>query len=350
MSLPDSDTESTVSSQTRPTTATTPKTHHQLFPFAYPPSKSTSCIRFTSRLLVQIQQLISSSRALPILEIYRPSSFSKSIPGCPNKLHGQDLYVVQSDSYQKSPATSLTSNNKNNADNPVVGVIYTNYNHPCSNTSAGATTSSSSTDTKSQQPSSSSSSLATTPSSINNAIHLPQFQITFLASRTARGGYIFQLLPTSSPSTSTSSTSTRLTLELAKKKPKRKPPPRSPDTDRSSASNSPDGDEDKNKNNGNKAPSDHKAPEEPASFLLGIRGSVDPTTTPESTPPRSRPWLAGVSHKGIKVLLGGEQQEQQRHRLLAEVGADSSAGAGTDVLYTIVLMLGVYAGRMEGWF
>ncbi|OJK03986.1 hypothetical protein ASPACDRAFT_112218 [Aspergillus aculeatus ATCC 16872] len=349
MSATDSDTESTVSSQSRPTTAKTAKSQsQQVFPFAHPPPKSTSCFRFTSRLLLQIQQLLSASRALPILEIYRPSSLGKSIPGCPSKVHSQDLYIVQSDAYQNLPASCSQSPS---TDSPVVGVIYTNYCSSSKTTSA-ATSSSSSTDNKpATSPSSSSSTSPTTKSPPNNsnnnhAIYLPQLQLTLLASRTSRGGYIFQFLPSSSSSSPT--TPQKLTLELAKRKPKHKnPPPRSSATTRthrSSASTTPDDDDEED----NLEPKNH----DPASFLLGIRGTTStPSTSPvdpnsgDSTRRSPRPWLAGLSHKGIK-LPRGEQEDQLRRRVLAAVGVGEER---VDVLYTITLLVGIYAARMEGW-
>ncbi|RAH64157.1 uncharacterized protein BO66DRAFT_396428 [Aspergillus aculeatinus CBS 121060] len=357
MSVTDSDTDSTVSSQSsRPTTAKTKSPSQQVFPFAHPPPKSTSCFRFTSRLLLQIQQLLSASRALPILEIYRPSSLGKSIPGCPSKLHSQDLYVVQSDAYQNLPASCSQSPS---TDSPVVGVIYTNYCSSSKTTSA-ATSSSSSTDHKPASSSSSSSTSPTTKSppnnnnsnnnNNNNAIYLPQLQLTLLASRTSRGGYIFQVLPSSSSSPNPPQ---KLTLELAKKKPKHKtPPPRSSAatrTHRSSASTTPDDDDNDDEECDNVEPKNH----DPASFLLGIRGSttsttsagpVDPNPGDQRRSPR-RPWLAGLSHKGIKVLRG-EQQDQLRRRVLAAVGVGEER---VDVLYTITLLVGIYAARMEGW-
>ncbi|PYI28939.1 hypothetical protein BP00DRAFT_427954 [Aspergillus indologenus CBS 114.80] len=348
MSVTDSDTESTISSQSRPTTATTPKSQpQQVFSFAHPPPKSTSCFRFTSRLLLQIQQLLSASRALPILEIYRPSSLGKSIPGCPSKVHSQDLYVVQSDAYQNLPSSCSQDTS---TDSPVVGVIYTNYSGSGSSSSkttsaatSSSSSSSSSTDHKSpSSPSSSTSPTTKSPPTNNNnknAIYLPQLQITLLASRTSRGGYIFQLLPPSS-----SSPTQKLTLELAKKKPKHKPPPRSSattTTHRSSASTTPDDDE----------VHENHEPHEPASFLLGIRSPstspVDPTSgdVSHATQRSPRPWLAGLSHKGIKVLRG-EPQDQLRRRVLAAVGV---AADRADVLYTMTLLVGIYAARMEGW-
>ncbi|KAL4957070.1 hypothetical protein BDW69DRAFT_157117 [Aspergillus filifer] len=110
-------------STSQPTTTTTPpepQIPHQAFPLALPPPKSTStkCIRLSPRLLLQVQQLqISSSsrsrttRAIPILELYQPPTFGKTIavPGrdgggngignaC-RKVHGRDLYLTQSEEF-----------------------------------------------------------------------------------------------------------------------------------------------------------------------------------------------------------------------------------------------------------
>ncbi|KAL4959510.1 uncharacterized protein BDV14DRAFT_9435 [Aspergillus stella-maris] len=85
----------------------------QTFPLALPPPKSTSNkrIRLSPRLLLQIQQLQTSSRsratrAIPILELYQPGTFGKtiSVPGreggntC-RKVHGRDLYLTQSEEF-----------------------------------------------------------------------------------------------------------------------------------------------------------------------------------------------------------------------------------------------------------
>ncbi|KAL4937039.1 hypothetical protein BDV06DRAFT_216182 [Aspergillus oleicola] len=96
----------------------------QTFPLATPPPKSTSnkCIRLSPRLLLQIQQLQTSTRsratrAIPILELYQPPTFGKTIAlppgsastdggengrGCGNatrKVHGKDLYLTQSEDF-----------------------------------------------------------------------------------------------------------------------------------------------------------------------------------------------------------------------------------------------------------
>ncbi|KAL2818048.1 hypothetical protein BJX63DRAFT_429378 [Aspergillus granulosus] len=81
----------------------------QTFPLAHPPPKSKSksqrqCLRLSSRLLLQIQQLHYSStslqaapRAIPILELYQPSTFGKSVGT--RKAHSRDMYLVQSEPF-----------------------------------------------------------------------------------------------------------------------------------------------------------------------------------------------------------------------------------------------------------
>lgn len=87
--------------------------HGQTFPFAHPPPKNSSkakksrqYLRLSTRRLLQIQQLQQTSstpRVTPILELYRPSSFGKSIPlhneNKSRKVHGRDLYLTQSEPY-----------------------------------------------------------------------------------------------------------------------------------------------------------------------------------------------------------------------------------------------------------
>ncbi|OJI97967.1 hypothetical protein ASPVEDRAFT_440039 [Aspergillus versicolor CBS 583.65] len=87
--------------------------HGETFPFAHPPPKNSSkakksrqYLRLSTRRLLQIQQLQQTSstpRVTPILELYRPSSFGKSIPlhneNKSRKVHGRDLYLTQSEPY-----------------------------------------------------------------------------------------------------------------------------------------------------------------------------------------------------------------------------------------------------------
>ncbi|KAL4914567.1 hypothetical protein BDW62DRAFT_219972 [Aspergillus aurantiobrunneus] len=88
------------------------------FPLAHPPPKATTksrqCIRLSSRLLLQIQQLHSPSatRAIPVLELYRPSTFGKSIArrNGSRKIHGRDLYLTQSERFAHLGSTAQTRN------------------------------------------------------------------------------------------------------------------------------------------------------------------------------------------------------------------------------------------------
>ncbi|PWY93438.1 hypothetical protein BO94DRAFT_543657 [Aspergillus sclerotioniger CBS 115572] len=85
------------------------KTPKQTFPLAHPPPKFTPRLRFLPRLLLQIQQLSSTShRVLPILDIYQPPIQGKSLPKCPRKLHARDIYILQSDAYTNLPASTPT--------------------------------------------------------------------------------------------------------------------------------------------------------------------------------------------------------------------------------------------------
>ncbi|PWY85955.1 hypothetical protein BO70DRAFT_428041 [Aspergillus heteromorphus CBS 117.55] len=89
-------------------------------------------MRLTPRLLLQIQQLSSSNRALPILEIYQPPTLGKHLPHCPRKLHSRDLYVLQSDAYTNLPSAGTASHQEGgkkqdpSSSVAVAGVIYTN--------------------------------------------------------------------------------------------------------------------------------------------------------------------------------------------------------------------------------
>ncbi|KAL4803070.1 hypothetical protein BDV18DRAFT_146199 [Aspergillus unguis] len=84
------------------------QTNTQIFPLAHPPPKkgtqqkrSRPRLRLSSRLLLQIQQS-SSSRAIPILELFQPSTFGKSIvsnDGTARKVHSRDLYLTQSEMF-----------------------------------------------------------------------------------------------------------------------------------------------------------------------------------------------------------------------------------------------------------
>ncbi|KAK5709701.1 hypothetical protein LTS12_028057, partial [Elasticomyces elasticus] len=101
-------------------TSKTNKTQ-QTFPLAFPPPvKSPQCLRrLTPNLRLQIQQLSSKHRHIPVLEVWQPSIFnsrvSKNIP----KLGSRDVYVSQCEGFlhlgkdgDNSAATATTKNQK----------------------------------------------------------------------------------------------------------------------------------------------------------------------------------------------------------------------------------------------
>ncbi|KAL4893827.1 hypothetical protein BDV59DRAFT_201586 [Aspergillus ambiguus] len=76
----------------------------QIFPLAHPPPKTTQCLRFTPRLVLQIQQLApSTGRPVPVLEVLRPSRLAKCVDvgGAASrvKLSARGLYIAQSEPY-----------------------------------------------------------------------------------------------------------------------------------------------------------------------------------------------------------------------------------------------------------
>ncbi|KAE8149002.1 hypothetical protein BDV25DRAFT_141216 [Aspergillus avenaceus] len=113
-----SDTESTQSNSTQ---STTTKPASQTFPLAYPPPQKNG-LRLSSRLILQIQQLNSTQqRALPILDIYQPSIWGKSV-GKRRKLTNRDIYIAQTESYAHLPGDDAKTPNTNAH---VVGAVYT---------------------------------------------------------------------------------------------------------------------------------------------------------------------------------------------------------------------------------
>ncbi|BCR83253.1 uncharacterized protein ACHE_10655A [Aspergillus chevalieri] len=92
--------------------STTTSTHHQrpqgrtkqTFPIAYPPpQKAPTCLRrFTPNLLLQIQQLSTTSnkrRHIPILEVWQPSMFNTRVAKKVPKLGAGDVYVTQCEGF-----------------------------------------------------------------------------------------------------------------------------------------------------------------------------------------------------------------------------------------------------------
>ncbi|KAF5857058.1 hypothetical protein ETB97_006302 [Aspergillus alliaceus] len=115
-----SDTDSTQSTTTTTTPPATPTqfksiTQIQTFPLAHPPPPKHT-LRLTSHLSLQIQQLTPTSRRpTPILEVYQPSCFGKTLAGGPRKLTARDMYIVQSEEYTHLPGQSAGT---------IVGAIY----------------------------------------------------------------------------------------------------------------------------------------------------------------------------------------------------------------------------------
>ncbi|KAE8351139.1 hypothetical protein BDV28DRAFT_25125 [Aspergillus coremiiformis] len=91
----------------------------QNFTLAHPPpSKRT--LRLAPHLSLQIQQLNVARRPIPILEIYQPSCFGKTLAGGPRKLGSRDMYLVQSEGF----TTHLADRNGTGGYGAVVGAIY----------------------------------------------------------------------------------------------------------------------------------------------------------------------------------------------------------------------------------
>ncbi|GKZ32839.1 hypothetical protein AbraIFM66950_002479 [Aspergillus brasiliensis] len=356
MSIQDSDGESSISSQP----SSKPPKH--TFPLAHPPPKSSPCLRLTPRLLLQVQQLSTTTtkpirqRVLPILEIYQPPRLGKSLPKCPRKLHGRDLYILQSDAYT-SDITQPSSSSSSSTNYPIAaGVIYnnTNTNTKKSTQSQGNTTTPEGTE-------------STTTTSSNDEIYLPSTQQTWSATRTSRNGYRFILRQpkTSSPGEAT----TTVVVEWRRKTKPTAPGaggaglprrPRTASASASAASGSTDSDQHTlntntstfstttENNNGNPCEEDNdpsiSADANPR-FVLCVSaiGAGATTTTAGAADQRviRRSGLAGLEKKGVKV--GGWDAKQVR--FLEEVGL----GVGEEVV-TLILTLGVYVGWGEGWF
>ncbi|OJJ71101.1 hypothetical protein ASPBRDRAFT_30846 [Aspergillus brasiliensis CBS 101740] len=354
MSIQDSDGESSISSQPRS------KTPKHTFPLAHPPPKSSPCLRLTPRLLLQVQQLSTTTskpirqRVLPILEIYQPPRLGKSLPKCPRKLHSRDLYILQSDAYTSDitqPSSSSSSTNY-----PIAaGVIYnnTNTNTKKSTQQQGNTSTNPPEGTES-----------TTTTSSNDEIYLPTTQQTWSATRTSRNGYRFILRQPK-----TSSHGETVVVEWRRKTKPTAPGagaggvprrPRTASASASAASGSTDSDQNTlntntstfstttENNNGNPCEEDNdptiSADANPRFVLCVSAIGAGATTTNAGAADQRvirRSGLAGLEKKGVKV--GGWDAKQVR--FLEEVGL----GVGEEVV-TLILTLGVYVGWGEGWF
>ncbi|OJI81214.1 hypothetical protein ASPTUDRAFT_193120 [Aspergillus tubingensis CBS 134.48] len=322
MSTQDSDAESSISSQTRT------KTPKHTFPLAPPPPKSTPCLRLSPRLLLQIQQLSITSnrhRALPILEIYQPPRQGKSLPNCPRKIHGRDLYILQSDAYNditSTPKTSSSSEPTSNTYPVAAGVIYNNHNpNPKKPTTPTPTTQGPTTTTEEDE------------------IYLPTTHQTYTATRTPRGNYRFILREKKTPSGET------VIIEWRRKTQSQTRPRTasgsavsgSTDSDTVTTTNgNPCEEEDSTTSN-----SDANANANPR-FVLCV-SAIGGERAAGADQRVRRSGLAGLEKKGLRV--GGWDAKQVR--FLEEVGI--LAPGGEEEVITLVLTLGVYVAWMEGW-
>ncbi|PYI03697.1 hypothetical protein BO78DRAFT_399553 [Aspergillus sclerotiicarbonarius CBS 121057] len=322
MSSQDSDSESSASSQTRSS-----KTPYQTFPLAHPPPKFTPRLRFLPRLLLQIQQLSSTShRVLPILDIYQPPIQGKHLPNCPRKLHARDIYVLQSDAYTNLPAPrpgTRAGSEEGNA-NPK------SENYP---TTAGVIyfSSSSSSSCKRQQSQNqtgeNASASASTSAGEADEIFFPSTQQSWIVNKTPKG---YKFTSVAKDGTGTKSTSTT-TLEWRK----RCPGGRRPVSASGSGSTDSEATSTTNNENGKACEGEEKQKEDeknPRFVLSGVSGGADRVR---------RSGLAGLEKKGLRI---GGWEARQRRFLEEELGL----GTGEEV-YTVILTLGVYVGRAEGW-
>ncbi|GES62361.1 hypothetical protein AFLA70_141g002511 [Aspergillus terreus] len=84
----------------------------QIFPLAHPPPKPPQRLRLTPRLVLQIQQLASSTgRAVPVLEVLRPSRLGRTLAvgagagAARVKLSSRGLYIAQSEPFLHLPGS-----------------------------------------------------------------------------------------------------------------------------------------------------------------------------------------------------------------------------------------------------
>ncbi|KAL4928907.1 uncharacterized protein BDV17DRAFT_291232 [Aspergillus undulatus] len=330
-------------------------TSAQTFPLAHPPPGSTThktqCLRFSTRLCLQIQQLQSSSRsgatrAIPILELYQPSTFGKSVV-LPNsngetrtrKVHGRDLYLTQSEEFahlrKRSKKVGFTGNGVSNT-KPRSG----------SGVSASATSGSGSGDESEWRakfrPRRKSKNAAPTPTSNDSVdkeeeeaeddvvaiIHtcpkprakdkdsstpdaelfFPLSGRTFNATSPSPGTYQFQ-------AQSTSNSDARVVFTWEKRPPSRS----SPSTEKDSGDR----------------------------FVLGVSLDSSETTTSSNM---KRPWLAQLTRRGVHVC-GLEGWADCRALIDQGNGSPQGGGGGGQGagLYTLILSMAVWVARGEEW-
>ncbi|BCS01089.1 uncharacterized protein AKAW2_51430A [Aspergillus luchuensis] len=328
MSIQDSDAESSISSQTRT------KTPKHTFPLAHPPPKSTPCLRLSPRLLLQIQQLSITSnrhRALPILEIYQPPRQGKSLSNCPRKIHGRDLYILQSDAYTditSTPKPSSSSEPPSSTYPIAAGVIYNNHN---TNPKKSTTTTTPPTTT------------TTTTPEPEDEIYLPTTHQTYSATRTPRGNYRFILREKKTPSGET------VIIEWRRKTQSQTRPRTasgsavsgSTDSDTVTTTGNPCEEEGDSTTSSSDANANANANANPR-FVLCV-SAIGGERAAGADQRVRRSGLAGLEKMGLRV--GGWDAKQVR--FLEEVGI--LGAGGEEEVVTLVLTLGVYVAWMEGW-
>lgn len=104
-----------------------------MFPLAFPPPvKSPQCLRrLTPNLRLQIQQLSSKHRHIPVLEVWQPSIFNSRVGKHIPKLGSKDVYVSQCEGFLHlgkdggdSGANGTTKNPKKDGDvNPERSIV-----------------------------------------------------------------------------------------------------------------------------------------------------------------------------------------------------------------------------------
>ncbi|RDW81564.1 uncharacterized protein DSM5745_05121 [Aspergillus mulundensis] len=314
----------------------------QLFALAHPPPKSSKAsksksprLRLSSRLLLQIQQSSPGrSRAIPILELYQPSTFGKTIstPGAENghgshKVHGRDLYLTMSEMY-----THL----KRERDGPV------KVTKPRSGSGGSTSTTGASSFRKSKSSAGGDSSAdegtgeckAIRPRSSHNngerekeseqddvvaVIHTspsPPPKPATTAPAPADAALFFPLTNQTWTATAHGSGHYRFVCETSAIifEWEKRPPSRS-----GSAA----------------AAAEKAAGDEGDRFALSVSVS-------DATSPAKRPWLAQLTKRGIRV--GGLEAWRDEPGVRALMGGGDGAG-----LYTLILTMGVWVARGEGW-
>ncbi|KAJ0421280.1 hypothetical protein BJY00DRAFT_312194 [Aspergillus carlsbadensis] len=315
----------------------------QTFPLAHPPPKSKSqnkCLRLSSRLLLQIQQLHYSStsqnaapRAVPILELYHPSTFGKSVGA--RKAHSRDMYLVQSEPFahlrrkQKPGVSNGAGNGDGNGNGVLNGNGSTNGTKPRSGSGTSRRKSKSSHEHESsgededrerkvrfkkapKEPKAEDDEedvvavIHTSPKPKTKGnepaeaeLYFPLSGAIWNATSPSPGQYRFKQDLEGNGLVGNNDAGVVFSWE------NRPPSPSSTATEKS---------------------------DEGERFVLSVSGTTS----------SRRPWLAQLTRRGLHV--GGMDAWQRELRALAiDDGAD---GAG---LYTLIVTMGVWVARREGW-